>query len=563
MPLSSAFGRTVQVQRIDSPAPETSHRIDAVVSGLVWLDADQLGRQQVESLRSALTIVPSKPDYGGEVEVDVVQCWSAMTSPPPGGGEPKNWFGVPRAYFASMASSPDFRSYQTKVLLCDGEPMSDEARQGAWAASGNPCFDEQAQAVQVVADHFGKFDGTAAGLQYLGGIVKAATGFGKTVVALRVLAELGRAAVVVVHKEFLMRQWEERIRHFLPKASVGIVRADTCRWRGCDIVIAMAQSLAQEQGPETGQWRYPREMYRHFGALVVDEVHRIGAPTWAPIPRLFPAKFRLGLSATPRRRDGADSVFSWHIGRVVYAAKNQTPVPAVRRRVIAHKQLPRVLTSRDAPRGVALKVLSENRARNALIVHEVVAAVTSANKRKVLVLSDRLKHLESLKQSIELALRAAGSDATVDCYVGRWFDEDAEVAGAKRKLDEAELKQAMRAQVILATYQMCSEGVDIQAADTLVLASPVSDVEQAVGRIRRVCIPDRLPGGNVPKHVCEFYCPWRSESCQGKPQPVVVDIVDQGAPLFERSAKHRERYYDELEAKQSTVTISAETLGNR
>ena len=61
-------------------------------------------------------------------------------------------------------------------------------------------------------------------------------------------------------------------------------------------------------------------------------------------------------------------------------------------------------------------------------------------------------------------------------------------------MTEEQLQQAERARVIFATYQMCSEGVDIPAVDTLGLVTPMSDIEQAYGRARRICFPQRDGG---------------------------------------------------------------------
>jgi len=107
-----------------------------------------------------------------------------------------------------------------------------------------------------------------------------------------------------------------------------------------------------------------------------------------------------------------------------------------------------------------------------------------------------------------------------------------------RRRTDAELEEAERARVIFATYQMCAEGVDIPAIDTEFLVSPVSDVEQANGRVRRICTPDPVK--------CDHFCPWRASYCKGKPDPMVCDIVDLGIPLASKRERYRRDYYATL-----------------
>jgi SNF2 family DNA or RNA helicase len=137
-----------------------------------------------------------------------------------------------------------------------------------------------------------------------GGLLCAKPGEGKTVMSLRLAQELGRTAVILVHKEFLMDQWTERINQFIPSATVGYVRQKRCDYgKDVDIVIGMIQSLSQR--------RYREDFYNWAGTVITDEVHRVGAPTWANVIAQFPAAVRIGVTATPRRKDRAEPVFLW------------------------------------------------------------------------------------------------------------------------------------------------------------------------------------------------------------------------------------------------------------
>lgn len=629
---------------------------------MAWLPKSELDEKAIRTMKRALTIEPKQfRNYGEDAAKGPVPCWT----------ETADEFGVPRAYFFDTAQ----REHDITWDIASGEPMADIAcllrQEGRYA--------EQADALMAFEKHYAPaFSIHDPPSQEIGkamaGILKGVTGFGKTNVALAMFHRIGRRACVVVHKDFLMRQWVRRIEKFLPDAKIGIVQEDRCEFEGCDFIIAMAQSLAKEG--ENGVERYPRAFYESVGVLGVDEVHRLGAATWAPIPALFPAFYRLGLTATPRRKDGCDKVFWWNIGHVVYAAKTETPKLDVR--MVAHTGGGgiRVLQKEDISPAITTNVLVKLTKRNNQIVDEVMGALRSSSGRKLMVLSERLDHLRELDELLKKRLESESPEwddddgklaITTGFYVGQWFtgektfslkglkklgddqergietiyrhfrrtkaegdellialgredesfkgkvhenkpkptefwgarcgrmtvsmhqDENSDdiyypaheivlykhegrrilehlsdkqllrlakdygISQAKAKLEtkprtEEELYEAERARVIWATYQMCSEGVDIPAVDTLGFATPVSDVEQAYGRGRRFCVPKEY-GGEMSPEDCEHYCPWRAGACRGKPKGVAFDVVDTNIPLGRRRKKYRLKFYNEIGTK--------------
>jgi len=96
-----------------------------------------------------------------------------------------------------------------------------------------------------------------------GGLLELYTGYGKTVCALKIIAELKAKTIIVVHKEFLLRQWVERIEQFLPGAKVGRLQGPIVDIEGKDIVIAMLQSLSMKD--------YDIKLFKSFGLTIVDE----------------------------------------------------------------------------------------------------------------------------------------------------------------------------------------------------------------------------------------------------------------------------------------------------
>jgi superfamily II DNA or RNA helicase len=321
-----------------------------------------------------------------------------------------------------------------------------------------------------------------------------------TVCACALMAAMQVPTLVVVHKEFLVNQWKERIAAFLPGASVGMVQQDVCDFADRSVVVAMVHSLVDRS--------YPPEFYRWPGLVITDEVHRIGAETWSRVPPRFPARWRVGFSATPRRKDGADAVFLNHIGPVLFNAKEKRLVAKVRR-VVTKFKLVKMGSFNPSlmKKSMLLKFLCASDARNQEITDQLILALQAG--RKVIVLSERLQHLDVLSQMLLSSWPSnAGPPPSTGLYVGGQSEEA--------------LRESSAARVIFATSQFASEGLDIPALDTLFLTTPLSDIEQAVGRIQR--------------------------PFPGKKDPVVVDFMDDQVELCKKLAEYRERFYAKMAA---------------
>lgn len=335
-----------------------------------------------------------------------------------------------------------------------------------------------------------------------GAIGQAAPGFGKTVCALEVIARLGRTTAVLVHKSFLMNQWIERIHDCfdISDDDIGFVQQDRCEYEGKKIVMIMVQSLLARE--------YPKSLYEYFGTVVVDEVHRFGAVEFRKAITKFPAKYRLGVTATPDRSDGLEEVFFSHIGDI--AAIGDTS----KRRMKATVHL---VDSKVQPTDLQLRMMQDFRKKlnltkvtSYLIEHEgrtrrICRLILNALKagRKVMVLSSRREHLNSIYERMKLDMAKANVRFTIGYYVGGMSERDLTISATRH--------------LILATFQMAAEGLDIPDLDTLFLVTPKGDIEQAVGRILREH-PD-------------------------KKNPMVVDITDNAIPLCVGLTRKRLRQY--------------------
>ena len=441
--------------------------MDVVVDGWAWLSKSDLTPDQIVNMEHMLTVHPRKVgDYPGD---DPLPIPLFMNEP--------DRFGIPREFF--FANKRPVHNVDLRVT---------EGSEDWWPAEFvGTLRPEQRVAVDDVYAmlHAGR----------LGGIIQAKPGWGKTVAALALVARLNLPALVVVHKEFLMDQWMERIGKFLPAAKIGRVQQDECDFRGKTVVMGMVHSLGMKG-------RYPDELFSWPGLVITDEVHRIGARTWATVPPKFRAKYRLGFTATPRRKDGADDVFFQHIGPIVFAGKEERLKPVVKR-VWSNFRL--VQTDRFnpnlAPRPLILRFLCASRHRNDMIVEQLISALVAG--RKILILSERLKHLADLENQLRRLWPSVVGEVSIGQYVGG--------------RTKAQLERSAKAKAIFATVQYAAEGLDIPALDTLFLTTPMSDVEQAVGRIQR-------------PHA-------------GKKDPIVVDFRDDAIPMFETMGRKRDRFY--------------------
>jgi hypothetical protein len=470
---------------------------------------------------------------------------------------------VPRMWYARNKTAP----HQEILEVSRGEALSAECIAGGFRGSDQAPYEEQPRAIDQILVKMGQYSkvreghlpAECQGLEdkpWGGSILKASCAFGKTASSLRAIYRLGRTALVVVNKEFFMKQWKEEIQTFLPGAKIGKIQGPVCDYKGKDIVIGMIHSLSQRQ--------YPEEVYSYFGTVVVDEAHRTGSDTFSIVVPKFSAAYRLALTATPRRKDGCERAFLDNFGEIGYAAKTESRRPIVK--FVNAGEIPffrkwgKWIDPENANSAEVDNIIAQNEHHNRSCVAEALKA--AALGRKVMLLSTRIEQLTLfwgyLQEEKEWATKALEqgdasrrwlSQITVGWATGQRpeFDPDTkqpiykEETLKKRAVTEQELEVFNNCQIILSTKQMIEEGYNNQSLDTMILCMPFSDVEQMVGRIRRHCPPTKK---------CGERCPWRAGTCTGKPDPVVVDMV-QTNTRFMRKAVRRIEFYNSIGARQS------------
>lgn len=334
-------------------------------------------------------------------------------------------------------------------------------------------YDRQIEPIQVVLN---------ACKEHGGGILRAGTGSGKTIMSINILSQLKTKTIIIVNKIPLMKQWESEIRHFLPGINIGFIQGQkNVSVEGNDIVLAMLQSLARVN--------YPDSLFQDFGLLIVDEVHNTSSRVFSQVLAKICCKYTIGLSATPKRSDGCEYIFKYHLGDIVYQTNlKRSGLPPILNLLKIDSSEYKEISNTNRITGQTqiqftsmLSELTVLEKRNRLIIQMIKHLVYNQN-RKILVLSDRRDHLKFLKQLFE-------KDPTITFTYGLFL-------GQMKQID---LERSKSSKVILATFSAFGEGVSEKDLDTLILITPKKFVghlkksikndngklEQIVGRIFR------------------------------------------------------------------------------
>ena len=296
-----------------------------------------------------------------------------------------------------------------------------------------------------------------------GGLLEVPCGRGKTVIALKIISEVKKKTLIVVHKSFLLNQWIERINTFLPTARIGKIQGQIVDIEDKDIVIGMLQSLSMKD--------YPQNMFSKFGLTIVDECHHIGAEVF--IRSLFKVvtKYTLGLSATMNRKDGLTKVFKMFLGDIIYTEKrngdDKVVVKAIQYDNNDEEFSETVIDYRGNPQySTMISKLCNFNLRSEFILKILVNTLEENNSQQIIILAHNKSLLLYFYKAIEHR-----NIASVGYYIGGMKEKDLKISETKK--------------VILATYAMAAEALDIKTLTTLIMATPKTDVTQSIGRILR------------------------------------------------------------------------------
>lgn len=329
-----------------------------------------------------------------------------------------------------------------------------------------------------------------------GGIISVPCGFGKTIMSVYIACHFKKKTMFVSHKDFLNQQFMLTVKQFVPDAKIGIIKQSKVDVEDKDFVIASLQSLAMRE--------YDANIFEEFGLVIIDEVHHLGAEVFCRAFKKLNVSMILGLSATLNRKDGMRKVFENYIGKSVYRHIKNDKIDV---NVEVHKYFnpdtsyssSRILWNGKPNSAAMINNICAFEPRTKYIIDVLKRILSTEKDRKVLILSERRLHLSHIEDLISKELK-------IQCgyYVGG--------------LSQTELDLSAEKQIILATYQMAAEGMNIPSLNTVIFASPISDIQQSIGRILREKPHER-------KYV-----------------PLCIDILDEFS-IFKRKGGARIKYY--------------------
>lgn len=299
------------------------------------------------------------------------------------------------------------------------------------------------------------------------GIICLPCGFGKTFTGIAAAVGAGTprtSFLIVVHKEFLADQWMTELKTLVPGIRIGRIQGEKCEIENVDCAIAMIQTICSRH--------YPVGTFSRFGMAIFDEVHHLGAEHFSSALLRINCRHMLGLTATPKRIDGLSKVFTMHLGPIVYEITRRPKDDAVRvlcyRYTCHHAAYAEVKTDWAGKiiRACMINQIAEYGPRTVELIRWIRPYMEEEGRR-LLVLSDRREHLVAFHEGFT----ACGIDS-IGYYVG----------GMKQK----DLEASAKCRIILGTFAMASEGMNIPSLNSVLLATPKSSIEQSIGRILRL-----------------------------------------------------------------------------
>jgi superfamily II DNA or RNA helicase len=418
-------------------------------------------------------------------------------------------------------------------------------------------------------------------VKYGGGLLELPCAWGKTSGSLYILSQLHKKTLVIVHKDFLMNQWIERIHQFLPKARIGKIQGPIIDVDNKDIVLCMLQSLISKE--------YDQSVFDNFGLTIIDEVHHISSQTFSKSLFKVVTKYVIGLSATMERKDGTTNVFKMFLGDIIYKAEkkneHKVEVRAITYTVDDDKFNETILDYRGKPQNSSMiSKLCEYNRRTEFIVKTLCDFISVDNVDKKIMEQHKLDmdkavpNCEICNKNINYLIRNTCCDCVKYCMqCMEKMEENTDKNGKKERtkcpncnkvlkyeqnyienpyvkpleqthtivmshnlnilhyiykkivcknlasvgyyiggMKENELKKTEKKQVVLASFSMSSEGLDIPTLNSEFLITPKTDIVQSVGRILRA------------KHSFSH--------------PIIYDFVD-SHDVFQRQWLKRKSYY--------------------
>lgn len=429
------------------------------------INKKSLSEDELDVIRKDLTVKPYKPgNFGFKKKDDSFPVYV----------ENGDYIGIPKYYGLEKFGKPDINRLEVYDYPKYNMKFTGKLRPRQEIIVGN------------ILEGFDKQNG---------GLLIAGCGSGKTNMAIWLACHFKLKTLFIVHKNFLKNQFIDRVKSCTNVKKVGLIQR-----KKVDIdhpfVVGMVHSLAKID--------YNDEIFKDFGMIIIDEVHHMGARNFSKVYQKMSAKYMLGISAERHRTDGLYKIINWYMGPFLHI-EEQKPNDMVVVKKIHFKSSNTERTklivnkyTKEPDRSTMTTNLVKIKSRNRLILNMILECHDEG--KNILCLTGRLKQIDLLYKLLEENEYTKGS---VGKYIG--------------SMSESELAESATKQIILGTYEMASEGLDIENLNVVFLCTPKSAIRQSVGRILR-------------KEVYEEH-------------PIVVDFIDDDNSVFKKQASTRDAYY--------------------
>jgi superfamily II DNA or RNA helicase len=324
----------------------------------------------------------------------------------------------------------------------------------------------------------------------------AQTGSGKTASSLWCIPAIQERTIVLVPTETLKDQWIQEIKDKLglEDSEIGVIQANIDTSEGKLITVSLIQTIAR---------REDQDYFNKFGFLILDEAHRISTTYFSSVVAKFNTKYRLALTATPKRKDGFDKVLYYHFGNIaVYGNSVMMPVE-----IVAIKRQQDKLWGSNT--NALISCLAKSKSRNEELVEYIVSAYKK--NRNILAVSNSVKHVQAIISMLKQHIP--------ENSIGQLTATKLE-SGKTKKLKKSEIDEAKTKQVKIATDGLVREGLDIPEIDMGIDLVPFYNATQRVGRARRYI--------------------------EGKKNPYWITIVDVNSSEAMRMYNARSKDYESL-----------------
>ena len=340
------------------------------------------------------------------------------------------------------------------------------------------------------------------------GILVAPPGSGKTVIGCAIIAQRKVSTLILVHRQELLEQWKKRITEFLGISSkeIGVLSGTKKKLTG-KIDVASMHSLRHVEDIV--------EIAQNYSQIIIDECHHIPAKTFEDILKRIPARYILGLTATPYRKDGLEKILFQQCGPVKHEIITADG-GVLSKSVVIHEtgfKTPDEIGHRP-PYQVLINYLVNDESRNQKIAKLTIESIQKGHFP--LLVSDRKDHLDQISVEFKKQVDALAMELEI-------IRLDGDLTSKQRKLALEQIETALNAKkslLLMSTGSLIGEGFDLPELDALILATPLSfegRMVQYAGRIHRLA--------------------------EGKTKVEIIDFVDSYSAMLVKMYRNRIRAY--------------------